>query len=145
MIGLWAPNAFALHAMATLQVHQAKELRDIHEGNQALMLELHLATDLALWAMKVTILCRAMSTLVVQERHLLHNLAKMREAKKVCFLDATTSQAELFGVITEQNICALAQFGNHLLVLRTRTLSFHNRGPSPVPVAPAPPQPKPAA
>lgn len=69
-------------------MHQAKALRDMHEGNlnSALMQELHLATDLALRAMNVTALGQAMPTLVVQERHLLLNLVEMREAEKVPFL-----------------------------------------------------------
>lgn len=48
--------AFALHAMAILQVHQAKALKDMNEcgTNPGLMLELHSATDFALWATKVT-------------------------------------------------------------------------------------------
>lgn len=75
----------------------------MHEGNpnSALMQELHLATDLALRAMNVTALSQAMSTLVVQERHLLLNIVEMREAKKVPFLYATSSQAGLFGDIME--------------------------------------------
>ncbi len=66
--------ASALHAMALLQVHQAKALRDLHEGGHDLAVrhELRAATDLVLRATKVTAqsLGRAMSTLVVQERHL---------------------------------------------------------------------------
>ncbi len=48
--------ASALHAMTLLQVHQAKALRDLHEGghNLAVLHELRAATDLALRAMKVT-------------------------------------------------------------------------------------------
>ncbi len=66
--------ASALHAMALLQVHQAKALRDLHEGGHdpGVLSELRTATDLALRATKVTArsLGRAMSTMVVQERHL---------------------------------------------------------------------------
>ncbi len=48
--------ASALHAMALLQVHQAKELRDLHEGGHdpGVLSELRTATDLALRATKVT-------------------------------------------------------------------------------------------
>ncbi len=57
--------ASALHAMALLQVHQAKALRDLHEGGHdlAVLHELRVATDLALRATKVTAqsLGRAMS------------------------------------------------------------------------------------
>ncbi len=59
--------------MALLQVHQAKALRDLHEGGHELVVlhELHAATDLAFQATKVTAqsLGHAMSMLVVQEQH----------------------------------------------------------------------------
>ncbi|KAI2660195.1 hypothetical protein H4Q32_025915 [Labeo rohita] len=44
----------------------------------------------------------AMSTMVVQERHLWLNLAEMRDAEKVRFLDAPISQAGLFGETVEE-------------------------------------------
>ncbi|KAL0169952.1 hypothetical protein M9458_034548, partial [Cirrhinus mrigala] len=44
---------------------------------------------------------RVMSTMVVQEHHLWLNLAEMRDAKKVRFLDAPISQAGLFGETVE--------------------------------------------
>ncbi|KAL0163578.1 hypothetical protein M9458_039331, partial [Cirrhinus mrigala] len=85
--------ATALHAMATLQVYQAKALKELHKGSpdQAVMQELRAATDLALRATKV------MSTLVVQERHLWLNLAQMADVDKARFIDAPVSQAGLFG------------------------------------------------
>ncbi|KAL0176031.1 hypothetical protein M9458_028361, partial [Cirrhinus mrigala] len=93
--------ASALHAMAILQVYQAKVLIDLHEGfpNPKLLQELRSATDYALQATKVTAqaLGRAMSTMVVQERHLWLNLAEMLDAEKVRFLDAPISQAGLHG------------------------------------------------
>ncbi|KAL0146880.1 hypothetical protein M9458_057819 [Cirrhinus mrigala] len=93
--------ASALHAMAILQVYQAKVLKDLHEGvpDPELLQELCSATDYALRATKVMAqaLGRAMSTMVVQEPHLWLNLAKMRDAEKVRFLDALISQAGLFG------------------------------------------------
>ncbi len=48
--------AAALHAMAILQVHQAKALKQVHEGSTdpGLMQELRTATDFALRATKVT-------------------------------------------------------------------------------------------
>ncbi len=62
--------ASALHAMAILQVHQAKALKQVHEGSTGLglMQELRTATDFALRATKVTArsLGKAMSTKVVQ-------------------------------------------------------------------------------
>ncbi len=58
--------ASALHTMALLQVHQAKALRDLHEGGHdpGFLSELRTATDLALQATKVTArsLGRAMSS-----------------------------------------------------------------------------------
>ncbi len=47
--------ASTLHAMALLQVHQAKALKDLHEGGHdlAVLHELHAATNLALRATKV--------------------------------------------------------------------------------------------
>ncbi len=99
--------ASALHAMALLQVrsHQAKALKQLHEGDAdpGVMQELRTATDLALRATKVTAraLGQTMSTLVVQERHLWLTLADMREADKHRFLDSPISQAGLFGEAVE--------------------------------------------
>ncbi len=93
--------ASALHAMALMQVHQAKALRDLHEGGHdpGVLSELRTATDLALRATKVTArsLGRAMSTMVVQERHLWLCLADMKEVDKARFLNAPVSQTGLFG------------------------------------------------
>ncbi len=97
--------ASALHAMAILQVHQAKALKQVHEGSTdpGLMQELRTATDFALRAPKVTArsLGKAMSTMVVQERHLWLNLAEMKDADKAHFLDAPISQVGLFGDTVE--------------------------------------------
>ncbi len=97
--------ASALHAMALLQVHQAKALRDLHEGGHdlAVLHELRAATDLTLRATKVTAqsLDRVMSTLVVQERHLWLCLTDMKEQEKVQFLNAPVSQTGLFGDAVE--------------------------------------------
>ncbi len=93
--------ASTLHAMAILQVHQAKALKQVHEGSTdpGLIQELRTATDFALRATKVTTrsLGKAMSTMVVQERHLWLNLAEMKDANKARFLDAPIAQAGLFG------------------------------------------------
>ncbi len=93
--------ASALQAMALLQVHQAKALKQLHEGDAdpGVLQELRTATDLALRATKVTAraLGQTMSTLVVQERHLWLTLADMRESDKHRFLDSPISQAGLFG------------------------------------------------
>ncbi len=108
--------AFALHAMAILQLHQAKALKQVHEGSTdpGLMPELRTATDFALRAMKVTArsLGKAMSTMVVQERYLWLNLAEMKDVDKARFLDAPISQAGLFGDTVEgfaQQISAVQQ------------------------------------
>ncbi len=97
--------AYALHAMAILQIHQAKALTQVHEGSTDLGLvqELRTATDFALRATKVTAqsLGKAMSTMVVQERHLWLNLADMKDVDKARFLDAPISQAGLFGDTVE--------------------------------------------
>ncbi len=78
--------ASALHAMDILQVHQAKALKQVHEGSTdpGLMQELRTATDFALRATKVMArsLGKAMSTMVVQERHLWLNLAEMKDVDK---------------------------------------------------------------
>ncbi len=97
--------ASALHAMALLQVHQAKALKQLHEGDAdpGVLQELRTATDLALRATKVTArtLGQTMSTLVVQERHLWLTLVDMRESDKHRFLDSPISQADLFGEAVE--------------------------------------------
>ncbi len=97
--------ASALHAMAILQVHQAKALKQVHEGSTdpGLMQVLRTATDFTLRATKVTArsLGKAMSTMVVQERHLWLNLAEMRDVDKARFLDAPISQGGLFGDTVE--------------------------------------------
>ncbi len=91
--------------MALLQVHQAKALRDLHEGGHDPQVhhELHAVTDLALQATKVTaraVGC-AMSTLVVQECHLWLCLADMRDTDKVRFLNSPVSQTGFFGDAVE--------------------------------------------
>ncbi len=69
----------APYAMALLQVHQAKALKQLHEGgaDPGVMQELHTVTDLALRAMEMS-----MYTLVVQESHLWLTLANMKETDK---------------------------------------------------------------
>ncbi len=68
-----------------------------------LMQELRTATDFALRATKVTArsLAKAMSSMVVQERHLWLNLAEMKDIDKARFFDAPISQAGLFGDTVE--------------------------------------------
>ncbi len=78
----------ALHAVALLQVHQAKALKDLHEGGHDLVVlhELRAATDLALRPTKVTAQSLGKSTLVVQECHLWLCLADMKEHEKVQYM-----------------------------------------------------------
>lgn len=72
--------------MAILQEYQAKALKDLNKGSpdSELLQELCSATDYALRAMKVTAqaLGQAMSTLVVQERHMWLNLVEMKDVEK---------------------------------------------------------------
>ncbi len=111
--------ASALHAMALLQVHHAKALKQLHEGDAdpGVLQELRTATDLALRATKVTAraLGQTMSTLVVQERHLWLTLADMRESDKHRFLDSPISQAGLFGEVEDfaQQFSAAQSVSSH--------------------------------
>ncbi len=151
--------ASALHAMAILQVHQAKALKKVHEGSTdpGLMQELRTATDFALRATKVTArsLGKAMSTMVVQERHLWLNLAEMKDVDKARFLDAPISQGGLFGDTVEgfaQQFSAVQQQTEaiqHILPRRdapstaapgARPQSARRRGRPPASSRAAPPQ-----
>ncbi len=158
--------ASALHAMALLQVHQAKALKQLHEGDAdpGVLQELRTATDLALRATKVTAraLGQTMSTLVVQERHLWLTLADMRESDKHRFLDSPISQAGLFGEAVEdfaQQFSAAqkqTEAFRHILPRRSAAVSTpppaaappsaHRRGrpPAASTSAPARPQQQPA-
>ncbi len=128
--------------MALLQTYQAKALKQLYEGSSdpGLMQELRTATDLALWATKVTArsLGQMMSTLVVQERHLWLDLADMSESDKHRFLDSPISQAGLSGD-------ALESFAQQFSVVQKRTeaVGILPRRPAavitPAPVADPPP------
>ncbi len=134
--------ASALHAMALLQVHQAKSLKQLHEGgaDPGVLQELRTATDLTLRVTKVTVraLGQKMSTLVVQERHLWLTLGDMREADKHRFLDSLISQAGLFGEAVED-------FAQQFSAARSRRRRFVTSCPrqsaavSTLPLAAAPP------
>ncbi|XP_051564714.1 uncharacterized protein LOC127447139 [Myxocyprinus asiaticus] len=150
--------ASALHAMALLQVHQAKALKELHVGSSdtGLMQELCLATEAMTEAMKVTArsLGQAMSTLVVQEHHLWLNLVEMGEADKARFLDAPISQVGLFGDAVEDfaqqfsMVKKQTEASQHILPwhgLRPHTLSACHQGCPPTATTPAPPQPAPVA
>ncbi len=152
--------ASALYAMAILQVHQAKALKQMHEGSSdpGLMHELRTATDFALRATKVTprSLGKVMSTTVVQERHLWLNLAEMKDVDKARFLDAPISQAGLFGDTVEgfaQQFSAVqkqTEAIQHILPRRdapaatavpgSRPPSAHHRGRPPASSRAAPPR-----
>ncbi len=151
--------ASALHAMAILQVHQAKALKQVHEGSTdpGLMQELRTATKFGLRATKVTArpLWKVMSTMVVQERHLWLNLAEMKDVDKARFLDTPISQAGLFGDTVEgfaQQISAVQQQTEaiqHILprrdapttaALGARPQSARRRGCPPASSRAAPPQ-----
>ncbi|KAL0198781.1 hypothetical protein M9458_007321, partial [Cirrhinus mrigala] len=100
----------ALHAIALLQVHQAKALKDLYGGGHGpeVLKEFRIATDLALRATKVTTqsLGRAMSTMVVQERHLWLCLANMRETNKIRLdqADAPVLHAEITTLLAKDAI-----------------------------------------
>ncbi len=115
--------ASALHAMALLQVHQAKALKQLHEGDAdpGVLQELRTATDLALMATKVTAqaLGQTMSTLVVQERHLWLTLTDTRESDKHRFLDSPISQVGLFGEAVED-------FAQQFSAAQKQTEAFHH-------------------
>ncbi len=121
--------------MALLQVHQAKALRDLHEGGHdpQVLQELRAATDLALWATKVTAwsVGRVISTLVVQERHLSLCLAELRDNDKVRFLNSPVSQTGLFGYAVE-NFAQESEAISHILLGRSSVAS------TPPPAAPKP-------
>ncbi len=98
------PEMVAMLARAAESVARVRE-SDLHEGGHdpGVLSELRTATDLALRATKVTArsLGRAMSTMVVQERHLWLCLADMKEVDKARFLNAPVSQTGLFGDAVE--------------------------------------------
>ncbi len=120
-------------------------------------MQLRTATDFALRATKVTArsLGKAMSTMVVQERHLWLNLAEMKDVDKARFLNVPISQAGLFGDTVE---CFVQQFSavqqqteaiQHILPWRdapstaapgARPQSARRRGHPPASSRAAPPQ-----
>ncbi len=128
-----------------------------------LMQELRTVTDLALRATKVTArsLGKAMSTMVVQERHLWLDLAEMKDVDKARFLDAPISQAGLFGDTVEgfaQQFSAVqkqTEVIQHILprrdapaataAPRTRPPSARRRGRPPASSRAAPPRAEAAA
>ncbi len=115
---------------------------------RGLMQELRTATDFALQATKITArsLGKAMSTMVVQERHLWLNLAEMKDVDKARFLDAPISQGGLFGDTVEgfaQQFSAVQQQTEaiqHILPRRDAPFTAAPRGQAsvcPLPWAPS--------
>ncbi|KAI2667306.1 ORF V: Enzymatic polyprotein [Labeo rohita] len=133
--------ATALHAMATLQVYQAKVLKHLHErgSDQGAMEELRAATDFALRATKVTarFLGQVMSVIVVQERHLWLTLAQMADVDKSRFLDAPISQGGLFRDTVEdfaQQFSAVQKQTEAIKhILPRRDIPTMSAGPQPPP------------
>ncbi len=97
--------ASALHAMAVLQVFQAKLLQAAEGG--ALTAEatkdLRAATDFALMATKraAQAVGKAMGFMVVLQRHLWLNLADLKEADRKVLLNALVTPSGLFGDAVE--------------------------------------------
>ncbi len=119
--------ASALHAMALLQVHQAKALKQLHEGDA--------------------------DPGVLQERHLWLTLADTRESDKHRFLDSPISQAGLFGEAVEdfaQQFSAAqkqTEAFHHILLRRSAAVSTPPPAAAPPAVstsAPARPQQQPS-
>lgn len=126
--------------MAILQVYQAIALKDLHEGSPdpEVMQELCTAPNYPLWATKVTTQPLDLSTLVVQEHHLWLNLAKMRDAEKVCFLDAPIVHCRvdlpldflrvtLSACISTKLICSLHQEKRVTLVTSVSMTLFYEK------------------
>ncbi|KAL0181257.1 hypothetical protein M9458_023663, partial [Cirrhinus mrigala] len=121
---LWLRGLMVLrvgHAMAILQVYQAKALKQLHEGSSdsEVMQELRSATDFAS--------SKVMSTMVVQERHLWLNLAQML----AFFGDTVEDFAQQFSAVQKQT-----ETIKHILPRRDKA-----SGARPLPAAstPAPP------
>ncbi len=97
--------ASALHAMAVLQVFQAKILQAAEGG--ALTAEatkdLRAATDFALMVTKraAQAVGKAMGFMVVLQRHLMLNLADLKEADRKVLLNAPVTPSGLFGDAVE--------------------------------------------
>ncbi len=98
-------GASALHAMAVLQVFQAKLLQSLEGGSVApdAVNDLRAATDIALMATKraAQAIGRAMGFMVVQQRHLWLTLADLRDADRKVLLNAPISSSGLFGDAVE--------------------------------------------
>ncbi len=99
------PPASALHAMAVLQVFQAKLLQAAEGGalTAEAIKDLRVATDFALMAMKraAQAVGKAMGFMVALQRHLWLNLADLKEADRKVLLNAPVTPSGLFGDAVE--------------------------------------------
>ncbi len=97
--------ASALHAMAVLQVFQAKLLQAAEGGvlTPEATKDLRAATDFALMAMKraAQSVGKAMGFMVFLQRHLWLNLADLKEADRKVLLNAPITPSGLFGDAVE--------------------------------------------
>ncbi len=100
-----ATAASALHAMAVLQVFQAKLLQTAEGGvlTPEATKDLRAATDFALMATKraAQSVGKAMGFMVVLQRHLWLNLADLKDADRKVLLNAPISPSGLFGDAVE--------------------------------------------
>ncbi|KAL1278055.1 hypothetical protein QQF64_024728 [Cirrhinus molitorella] len=105
--------ASALHAMAVLQVFQAKLLQTAEGGalSAEAVKDLHAATDFALMATKraAQAVGKAMGFMVVLQRHLWLNLADLKDADRRVLLNAPVSPSGLFGDAVESIIERFAE------------------------------------
>ncbi len=101
-------GASALHAMAVLQMFQAKLLQSLEGGTASpeALNDLRAATDFALMAMKRTAqaIGRTMGFMVVQQRHLWLTLADLKDADRKVLLNAPITPSGLFGDAVESII-----------------------------------------
>ncbi|XP_056608266.1 uncharacterized protein LOC130425869 [Triplophysa dalaica] len=97
--------ASALHAMAVLQVFQAKILQSLDSGSLEAdaTRDLRAATDFALMATKRTAqaIGRSMGFMVVLHRHLWLTLADLKDADRKSLLNAPITPSGLFGDVVE--------------------------------------------
>ncbi len=106
-------GASALHAMAVLQVFQAKLLQSLEGGTASpeAVNDLRAATDFTLMATKRTAqaIGRTMGFMVVQQRHLWLTLADLKDADRKVLLNAPITPSGLFGDAVESIIERFAE------------------------------------
>ncbi len=98
----------ALHAMAVLQVFQAKLLQSLEGGTASpeAVNDLRAATDFALMVIKraAQAIGRTMGFMVVQQRHLGLTLADLKDSDRKVLLNAPITPSSLFGDAMESII-----------------------------------------